>query len=203
MATQAQIIANRCNAQKSTGPRTLEGKAVVSQNAVKHGLLARRHALISSDSQQEFDLYRDQIIDALAPANAIESMLAERIVSLSWRLKRAACFQNQAVDAMHVDHSCGSLADISRSMFPRSSDKSQADPAASAPDLIFGHVVIRDFRGASVLDQLLTYERRIEKSLYRAMFEFQKLRIIRSVQHPNGPDKQTELQLLLTRKPRH
>jgi hypothetical protein len=32
------------------------------------------------------------------------------------------------------------------------------------------------------------------------MFEFQKMRIIRSVQQPNGPDKQIELQLLLTRR---
>ena len=41
MASVAQTIANRLNARKSTGPRTPEGKAVVSQNAVKHGLLAR------------------------------------------------------------------------------------------------------------------------------------------------------------------
>ena len=40
MATQKQIKANRQNAQKSTGPKTSDGKAVVSQNAVKHGLFA-------------------------------------------------------------------------------------------------------------------------------------------------------------------
>ena len=40
MPTTAQILANRNNSQKSTGPRTVEGKAVVSQNAVKHVLLA-------------------------------------------------------------------------------------------------------------------------------------------------------------------
>ena len=33
MATEAQIEANRANAQKSTGPRTPEGKAAVAQNA--------------------------------------------------------------------------------------------------------------------------------------------------------------------------
>jgi hypothetical protein len=42
MATEAQILANRRNAQKSTGTRTREGKVVVSQNAIKHGFFARQ-----------------------------------------------------------------------------------------------------------------------------------------------------------------
>jgi len=32
MTTQKQLEANRLNAQQSTGPRSLEGKAVVSTN---------------------------------------------------------------------------------------------------------------------------------------------------------------------------
>jgi hypothetical protein len=50
MATEAQILANRLNAQKSTGPQTPEGKAIVSQNAVKHGLSAGQD-IISSESR--------------------------------------------------------------------------------------------------------------------------------------------------------
>jgi len=38
MATPAQILANRANAQKSTGPRSVEGKAASRFNALKHGL---------------------------------------------------------------------------------------------------------------------------------------------------------------------
>ena len=41
MATAAQIEANRRNAQKSTGPKTDEGKARVRRNAFKHGMTAR------------------------------------------------------------------------------------------------------------------------------------------------------------------
>ena len=41
MSSEAKIAANRHNAEKSTGPKTAEGKAIVAQNAVKHGLLAR------------------------------------------------------------------------------------------------------------------------------------------------------------------
>jgi hypothetical protein len=52
MATEAQINANRANARKSTGPRTPEGKAVVSQNAVTHGFLARETVIHGEDQSQ-------------------------------------------------------------------------------------------------------------------------------------------------------
>ncbi len=82
MSTKAQIIANRQNAQKSTGPCTTEGKAVASQNSVKHGLFARQ-SVISSESQADFCLERDRILSELVPDSPMESMLSERIVILS------------------------------------------------------------------------------------------------------------------------
>jgi len=38
MATEKQILANRKNAQASTGPRTITGKARTRMNARRHGL---------------------------------------------------------------------------------------------------------------------------------------------------------------------
>ena len=40
MASQKQVAANRMNAQKSRGPRSVAGKARASRNAIRHGLAA-------------------------------------------------------------------------------------------------------------------------------------------------------------------
>jgi hypothetical protein len=58
MSTKAQINANRQNAQKSTGPQTDEGKAVVSQNAVSHRLFAAE-AVISVEDPADYELVQD------------------------------------------------------------------------------------------------------------------------------------------------
>ncbi len=99
MSTKAQTKANRNNAQKSTGPRTDEGKAVVSQNAIKHGLFAAE-AVITGEDPAEYQAYHDQFLAELAPVGMVESMMAERIISLAWRLRRAERMQNQSIEDM-------------------------------------------------------------------------------------------------------
>ena len=180
MPSQAQILANRLNSQKSTGSCSREGKAAVSQNAVKHGLLAHQD-VISSESQADFDLYRDRMLAELAPASPMESMLSERIVILSWRLKRAGRIQAQTIDAMNADNTPSPLAKLTQSLFFKGHDQSQTGPSTSAPDLTLGRMAIKDFSNARVLDRLLMYERRIEHSLYKTLLELQRLHLIRKL----------------------
>ncbi len=180
MTTESQILANRRNALKSTGPRTHHGKAAVSQNAVKHGLSAHRD-VISSESQADFDLYRDQILDELAPASPMESILAERIVGLSWRLKRVCRIQNQTIDTLSAPDTSSPLAKLTQSLFAKGRDLPQDVPSESAPNLPLGRLAIKDFSNARVLDRLLMYERRIENSLYKTILELQRLNIIKKM----------------------
>ena len=177
MSSEAQILANRRNALKSTGPRTSEGKAAVSQNAVKHGLLARQD-VITSESQADFDLYRERMLAELAPVSPMESMLAERIVRLSWRLKRVCRIQNQTIDALNAPDTSSPLAKLTQSLLFKNRDQSQT---ASAANLALGRMAIKDFANARVLDRLLMYERRLEHSLYKTLLEFQRLNLIRKL----------------------
>ncbi|MBN1393138.1 MAG: hypothetical protein JW947_10095 [Sedimentisphaerales bacterium] len=191
MASEAKNLANRLNAQKSTGPRTPQGKAVASQNSLKHGLLAERD-VIALESQADFDLYRKQILDELKPVSPMESVLADRIVTLSWRLKRAGRFQNQAIDTLNADESNNPLKKLTQSVLFKSALRSFAnsaelDPPQPAPTtaddrLPLGRLAVNDFSDGRVLDRLLMYERRIENSFYKALLEFQRLNILRKME---------------------
>lgn len=186
MASEAQILANRLNAQKSTGPRTSQGKAVASQNSVKHGLLAERD-VIKSESYADFDLYRQQLLDELSPATPMESILAERIVTLSWRLKRAGRFQNQAIDTLNAEQISDPLKKLTQSLFRNVAGKSPTNPNSSNGELALGRLAVKDFSDARVLERLLMYERRLENSLYKTLLEFQRLNIARELKRSGNP----------------
>jgi len=209
MATEAQILANRRNAQESTGPRSPEGKNVVSQNGVKHGLSARQD-VISSESQAEFDLYRDRMLAELDPVSPMESMLAERIVSLSWRLKRAGRIQNQTIDALNADRTASPLAKLTQSLFFKGAGQPQGGPSTSAVrhpqaedgDLALGRMAIKDFSNARVLERLLMYERRLEHSLYKTILEVQRLLVMRKLNPLRAADEESGYKSLRAGKSR-
>jgi hypothetical protein len=176
MASVAQIQANRLNAQKSTGPRTAEGKERASRNALKHGLLARE-VVIAGEDPEEFELYREGMLAELAPAGVVETMLAERVVGLAWRLRRAERLQNMAFAALDE----GELEPLLEARQEewrqlKGSDWDRGVAGVLDEDAALGQVVVDDFAGARVLDRLLMYERRIESSLYRTMAQLRRER---------------------------
>jgi hypothetical protein len=106
--SEKQLAANRLNAKKSTGPKTAGGKAIVSLNAVRHGMLA--HQIIAQgnniqESPDEFDELCEKFYADLAPEGATEEMLVDQIAQLTWRLRRAHRAESGEV-ALSVDNGC-------------------------------------------------------------------------------------------------
>ena len=182
MTTAAQVEANRANAQKSTGPRTPEGKATVAQNAVKHGLLART-AVLHGEDWEEHACFSEDLLNELYPDGVMEQELADRIVSLSWRLRRAMLNQNAIFEALYDKY----VAAHGDEPVPEP-DPAEGRPFDGAP--LLGRMLVADFSGERVLERMLMYERRIESSLYRTTAEFRKLRAERKaggcISRPSG-----------------
>jgi hypothetical protein len=77
--TQKQVSANRRNALKSTGPKTPEGKAIVAQNPIKHGLLSKEVLLANEDETALVELGK-RLRHQLAPLGELEVLLVDRII---------------------------------------------------------------------------------------------------------------------------
>ena len=85
----ALLAANRANAQKSTGPRTLRGKAQVTLNALKHGgyagRLFRSNLLRAREDVALYDWMCRQICDTFRPVGKPQWAHAE------WLARQACC----------------------------------------------------------------------------------------------------------------
>ena len=151
---------------------------MAAQNAVRHGLLAKE-VVVKGEDPGEFEFYREQMLAELAPAGQMESMLAHRIVGLSWRLRRAERLQAAAFDKIEnqTESSQPPLPpEVASKMLAVLAESNWHPPAPAVTPSAVGRKAVQDFNQERVLDRLLVYERRIEHSLYRTMAELRKLR---------------------------
>jgi hypothetical protein len=89
MATERQIAANRANATKATGPTSIEGKAISSQNAVKTGLDAKSEVM-RCESRPEYDLLIAEYYARFQPAIPEERGLVDDLIQAEWLGRRYA-----------------------------------------------------------------------------------------------------------------
>ena len=87
MATEKQFAANRLNAQKSTGPRTPEGRAAVRLNGVTHGLTAET-IVLKGESEVDFTNLLNSLEVEHDPATPTEEALVVQLAMATWRLRR-------------------------------------------------------------------------------------------------------------------
>ena len=85
--TEQRRAANRTNALSSTGPTSIEGKAVASRNATRHGLLSAK-LFLEDEDPAAFDRLLGDLLRSMAPLGAIEMALVERIAVTIWRQRR-------------------------------------------------------------------------------------------------------------------
>jgi hypothetical protein len=177
MSTESQINANRLNAQKSTGPRTPEGKAKVSQNAVTHGLTAFRPVLAGED-HEEYALFRDDFFRHHAPVGILEETLAQHAADTFWRLQRAQNYETAVLNTLIHEAQNSDNPDISQ--IENLSPRDRTSKIENEKSLL-GQILLDDFRQTHCLEKIQKYEMSLERSFFRTQKELRLLQSMRNV----------------------
>ena len=108
-----RILASRANGARSQGPSTPQGKQRSSQNAIRHGLLARC-IVLDKESRASFEALLTQHLDRLQPADGVEFGMVEEMVASYWRMRRAWAIETRlledAANAQGESDPVGSIA---------------------------------------------------------------------------------------------
>ena len=95
-ASEAQIAANRRNAQRSKGPVTPEGKERSRANALKHGLTGEGVALTNEDAAEVERLF--VALEAeMRPSGTMGRLLVRRIATQAVRMERSVLQETAAL----------------------------------------------------------------------------------------------------------
>jgi len=180
MSTQtstARVEANRRNAQRSTGPRTTEGKARSSRNALTHGLLSesQTRAALGPITHPDHTTLLTALAVEFQPFGTIETALVASLASLRYRLNRitaieSGLFENSMTSILeyHAEYAAPGQATINDCL------------DAPIPSLLaeaYG-------RQSPTLNLLTFYEARLNREFHRALAELRRTQALRFASAP-------------------
>ncbi len=200
MTSDKQTKANQRNALKSTGPKTPEGRAAIRLNARTHGLLSQE-VLLPGEDEEALKELGESLRAELQPVGELENLLVDRIVATHWRLRRlgrveAGIFTWQLYGEL-LERAQGEaktyeenfLEDMIGNQDTRITHEQKHQEALSkamemkakqdAETATLGRTFIRDADKANAFSKLSRYETTIERSLYKALHELQRLQAAR------------------------
>jgi hypothetical protein len=154
------------NGKKSQGPKTPEGKAISSRNAIRHGLVAK-HLVLDRESAPRFAALLTEMHDQFRPRTPIESAEVDNMALCRWRQIRIWNIEKAILDEA-----------IGRQEIA-SPDSTTAARAADAFIELSHH---------SGLALVARYESRYDLQYTRAVARFQALRVISGANEQNEPN---------------
>ncbi|MEW5925314.1 MAG: hypothetical protein AB1746_15135 [Candidatus Zixiibacteriota bacterium] len=169
-ASKKQIKANRKNAQKSTGPKTADGKAIAARNAVNHGLYSQ-NILIDAprlkEDPAEFKTLLDQLYTELEPKTIFQEHLVRKIALCLWRSRRAVIAETAEINDQirDIDSSWETRRLISK--FLDCNDDDEDDESPEDRERFFANEAVRRSLPSNSRD-IMHYEMRLDRQMFRS-----------------------------------
>ncbi len=145
-------LASRANGAKSKGPKTPEGKARSSYNAVRHGLLSKT-TVLACENRETFEKLLDQFVRRFDPVDDVEFGMIEEMAACHWRIRRGWAIETELMNQSVEKHKEG---------------------AGTVESCLAA--AIRELAGAPELALLNRYEGRLNRMFQRAVRNLLMLR---------------------------
>jgi len=173
--TTKQLVANKQNALKG-GVKTSKGKAISRYNAMKHGLLCKEVLIEGEDEMALLQLERS-IRAAIQPVGELELLLTDRIITNIWRLKRAMRVER---NSMELQRNYQDPFDYKPKDKLTRGVEEFLDPQKSREK-------ITNMIANLGTERILRYESAIERGIYKALHELQRIQAARAGDKPFAP----------------
>jgi hypothetical protein len=131
-------------------------------NALKHGILSK-HLILTSENATDLEVMRNDFSDDLKPIGTMEEILVDQIISGYWRLKRLYRVETQSMDWYANDNGGFTIITESEEQQERKS--------------------VRDMLNNETVEVILRYQATIERSIYKAYHELERLQAKRNNQN--------------------
>ena len=155
-----KVRANRDNAKRSTGPKTLSGKEKVSGNALTHGLTAEKHVIIG-ESIEEFNTFKDSMFKVYEPLGAHEEEIFIKLVEILWRLRRVGVIETGIYGNEILEFDAESYKPKASNKITHSDFKKDDQNKVLKNQSLIGVAFTRDSNAGSSLLKLNTIEGRL------------------------------------------
>jgi hypothetical protein len=150
MASNAQILANRQNAQLSTGPSSPEGRSIAARNSLQHGLSSASALVLPHEDQAEFDALTQRLTAEFRPRGEHETFLVRQMIKARWNLARIERLEQLAFEQILTE------------------PVGDSDPDA--------RILAAMASSGNPLDKLARYQAAAERSYYKAHRELTQAR---------------------------
>jgi hypothetical protein len=204
MMPEALRERNRQNAQHSTGPRSDKGSAVVAKNALRHGLRSST-VLIPGEDVEAWETLCAELKAELQPLGIREWLCVELIAGAAWRLRRLRMLEASLLRAQLLLAQLGQAQqDVKRyerdpllealgSIDPIITDARAHRAALDRVETLeaqqrealatLGSAVSRNIT-CLTLGTLSRYEAHVQRTLFKALHEWERLQALRLSAHP-------------------
>jgi hypothetical protein len=183
--SEKQMAANRKNATKSTGPKSLKGKRKSSMNSVTHGFYSNKiiiPTIDGEDAEERFEKLYLALVNDFKPVTALEYFEIDNLASCIWRKNR-----QQLCEKTHLEGVVSKLRTnnlITKVETGSNIDGDDSESVETARSLMLG-IIDEDFKRISgenaipdekILNRIMEHEIRINREMDRSLSVLRSLK---------------------------